>query len=57
MRFSPICDLLWADPSIITNDFSQNIERGVGYLFGPGAINAFLEKYDFDLICRSHQVV
>ena len=28
-----------------------------GYLFGKDVINIFLEKYDFDFICRSHQVV
>ena len=31
--------------------------RGVSYQFGHDVISDFLEKHDFDLICRAHQVV
>jgi serine/threonine-protein phosphatase PP1 catalytic subunit len=52
-----ILDLLWSDPSSIQNDWCDNLDRGIGFNFGKNTIDKFLEKYDFDLICRSHQVV
>ncbi|XP_048516808.1 serine/threonine-protein phosphatase PP1-alpha isoform X1 [Dendroctonus ponderosae] len=50
-----LCDLLWSDPS---PDFgwTEN-DRGVSFSFGPDVVNKFLQKHDFDLICRGHQVV
>nr|CAI5826465.1 unnamed protein product [Callosobruchus analis] len=32
-------------------------DRGVSVSFGPDVISKFLQKHDFDLICRAHQVV
>ncbi len=52
-----MCDLLWSDPSSDVNCWSDNVERGISFYFGPKVVNNFLHKYDFDLICRSHQVV
>lgn len=37
--------------------WNENIDRGVSFYFGSNIVNQFLHKYDFDLICRSHQVV
>ncbi len=49
--------MLWSDPSPQLEGWSQNIDRGVSFYFGTNIITSFLHKYDFDFICRSHQVV
>ena len=33
------------------------MERGISYTYGINAVDCFLKRNDFDLICRSHQVV
>ncbi|GBP10450.1 hypothetical protein EVAR_71064_1, partial [Eumeta japonica] len=43
-----LCDLLWSDPDKDTMGWGEN-DRGV--------VGKFLEKQEFDLICRAHQVV
>ncbi|KAH8394897.1 hypothetical protein KR222_009428 [Zaprionus bogoriensis] len=51
-----LCDLLWSDPD--RNNFGYTpSDRGVSFLFGRDVLAKFLQKYDFDLICRAHQVV
>lgn len=49
-------DLLWSDPSHLKG-WIPNSRRGVSFTYGPDVIRHFLEKNDFDLICRSHQVM
>ncbi|KAK9473916.1 Metallo-dependent phosphatase-like protein [Dipodascopsis tothii] len=49
-------DLLWSDPADTHNEWEDN-ERGVSYCFGKTAINKFLAKFEFDLVCRAHMVV
>jgi serine/threonine-protein phosphatase PP1 catalytic subunit len=49
--------MLWSDPSPLLEGWNENIDRGVSFYFGFNIINQFINKYDFDLICRSHQVV
>ncbi|KAF9207193.1 serine/threonine protein phosphatase Pzh1 [Haplosporangium sp. Z 27] len=49
-------DLLWSDPSETALDWEDN-ERGVSYCFGQSIIQKFLNKHDFDLVCRAHMVV
>ncbi|KAK9235843.1 Metallo-dependent phosphatase-like protein [Lipomyces kononenkoae] len=49
-------DLLWSDPTDTHNEWEDN-ERGVSYCFGKSAINKFLTKFGFDLVCRAHMVV
>lgn len=56
VKNSLCADLLWSDPSILKG-WNINAKRGTSYLYGPDKINDFLKKNDFDLICRSHQVV
>ncbi|KAK6645934.1 hypothetical protein PHAVU_L001651 [Phaseolus vulgaris] len=51
-----LCDLLWSDPSNDIRGWGEN-ERGVSYTFGVDRVTEFLQKHDFDLICRAHQVV
>ncbi|XP_022232414.2 serine/threonine-protein phosphatase alpha-2 isoform-like [Drosophila obscura] len=51
-----LCDLLWSDPDRYGFGWSPS-DRGVSYLFGRDVLEKFLQKYDFDLICRAHQVV
>jgi serine/threonine-protein phosphatase PP1 catalytic subunit len=51
-----LCDLLWSDPSPVVSKWGQN-ERGISYTFGNDAVNEFLEKNEFDVIIRAHQVV
>jgi serine/threonine-protein phosphatase PP1 catalytic subunit len=49
-------DLLWSDPSETAVDWEDN-ERGVSYCFGKAIIFEFLQRHDFDLVCRAHMVV
>jgi serine/threonine-protein phosphatase PP1 catalytic subunit len=49
-------DLLWSDPAETENDWESN-ERGVSYCFGRKVIMEFLQRHDFDLVCRAHMVV
>jgi serine/threonine-protein phosphatase PP1 catalytic subunit len=51
-----VCDLLWSDPEPGISGWAEN-DRGVSYTFGPDIVTNFLEKYDFDLVVRAHQVV
>lgn len=50
------CDLLWADPDQAINGWGEN-DKGVSFTFGPEIVSKFLTKHDFDLICRSNEVV
>lgn len=54
--FGLLNDLLWSDPADTTNEWEDN-ERGVSYVFSKVAINKFLSKFNFDLVCRAHMVV
>jgi serine/threonine-protein phosphatase PP1 catalytic subunit len=54
--FGLINDLLWSDPSDASNEWEDN-ERGVSYCFNKVAINKFLARFGFDLVCRAHMVV
>ena len=54
--FGLLNDLLWSDPADIDGDWESN-ERGVSFCFGKQVIMDFLQKYDFDLVCRAHMVV
>ena len=49
-------DLLWSDPAEIDTDWEPS-ERGVSFCFGKKVIMNFLQKHDFDLVCRAHMVV
>lgn len=49
-------DLLWSDPADMEADWESN-ERGVSYCFGKKVISDFLQRNDFDLVCRAHMVV
>lgn len=55
-RAGLLCDILWSDPDKDANGWSEN-DRGVSYTFGPDVVAKFLQKNDFDLIVRAHQVV
>lgn len=54
--FGLLNDLLWLDPADTMNEWEDN-ERGVSYVFSKVAINKFLQKFGFDLVCRAHMVV
>eukprot|EP01002_Notosolenus_urceolatus_P002890 NODE_1758_length_1310_cov_21.540048_g1462_i0.p1 GENE.NODE_1758_length_1310_cov_21.540048_g1462_i0~~NODE_1758_length_1310_cov_21.540048_g1462_i0.p1 ORF type:complete len:331 (+),score=58.48 NODE_1758_length_1310_cov_21.540048_g1462_i0:159-1151(+) len=51
-----LCDLLWSDPAENTSGWADN-DRGVSYTFGADIVSAFLNKNEYDLLCRAHQVV
>lgn len=51
-----VSDLLWSDPSTDNSEWANN-DRGVSFTYGINVVNRFLQKYDFDLMCRAHQVV
>ncbi|KAF2863409.1 calcineurin-like phosphoesterase [Piedraia hortae CBS 480.64] len=50
-------DLLWSDPSEANEADWEANERGVSYCFNKKVIIEFLQKFDFDLVCRAHMVV
>lgn len=51
-----ICDLLWSDPSEFIEGWDEN-DRGVSCTFGEDIVEAAMNTFDIDLICRAHQVV
>ncbi|XP_065846746.1 uncharacterized protein [Oscarella lobularis] len=51
-----LCDLLWSDPDEDITGWGEN-DRGVSFCFGRDVVKEFLEKHDFSLIARAHQVV
>eukprot|EP00912_Choanoflagellata_sp_UC4_P001996 UC4_evm1s1281 len=51
-----LCDLLWSDPDKDITGWAEN-DRGVSFTFGPDVVGKFLNKHDFDLVVRAHQVV
>lgn len=51
-----LCDLLWSDPEADLSGWAEN-DRGVSYTFGADVVSKFLQKHDYDLIVRAHQVV
>jgi serine/threonine-protein phosphatase PP1 catalytic subunit len=51
-----VCDLMWSDPEPDITGWAEN-DRGVSYVFGPDIVTDFLDKNDFDLVVRAHQVV
>ena len=53
-----LCDLLWADPDVETFGWGENYnDEELSFTFGPDIVSKFLTKHDFDLICRSNQMV
>lgn len=52
-----VSDMLWADPKQGLDGWTDNLERGISYYFGKNVVEYFLNRNEFDLICRSHQVV
>ncbi|EGT45479.1 hypothetical protein CAEBREN_32030 [Caenorhabditis brenneri] len=53
-----ISDLCWADPvHDIPDGMYSESPRGAGRLFGPKAVEDFLDRHNLDLIVRAHQVV
>ena len=53
-----LCDLLWSDPNPDKSaDHFEPNERGTSVMYSLEAVDEFLEKNDFDLICRAHQIV
>ncbi|BFG03671.1 serine/threonine-protein phosphatase PP1-like [Drosophila madeirensis] len=51
-----LCDLLWSDPDPAVTTWTKN-SRGVSFTFGVEQVEAFLTRFNFDLVCRAHQVV
>lgn len=52
-----LCDLLWSDPAAEADVTWEENSRGCSYTFGRSEVESFLSKYNFELICRAHQVV
>jgi len=51
-----LCDLLWSDPEADITGWAEN-DRVVSFTFGADVVSKFLQKHDFDLVVRAHQVV
>ena len=47
---------MWSDPDADITGWAEN-DRGVSYTFGADVVSKFLQKHDFDLVVRAHQVV
>ena len=52
--FFKVLDTLWSDPKA-KNGIEANMLRGGGCLFGPDITDKLIEKYNLDLIIRSHE--
>jgi serine/threonine-protein phosphatase PP1 catalytic subunit len=51
-----LCDLVWSDPDKNINGWGKN-DRGVSVTFSGTILDNFLNKVDYDLVCRAHQVI
>lgn len=52
-----LCDLLWSDPNpTIDGDWEDNV-RGTSYEYGVKPVQEFLDRNNFDLVCRAHQAI
>ncbi|KAK8792013.1 hypothetical protein WA158_005390 [Blastocystis sp. Blastoise] len=51
-----LADLLWSDPSDEVVGWVPS-PRDVAYLFGEDIVDEFMNRFDFDLICRAHECV
>lgn len=51
-----LCDLLWSDPKKNLSGWDDN-DRGCSYTFGEDVVTDFCSTFEFDLVCRAHQVV
>eukprot|EP00118_Oscarella_pearsei_P006042 m.27604 g.27604 ORF g.27604 m.27604 type:complete len:320 (+) comp30203_c0_seq1:66-1025(+) len=51
-----VCDLLWSDPDEDITGWGEN-DRGVSCCFGRDVVKEFLERHNFSLIVRAHQVL
>lgn len=54
--FGLLRDLLWSSPADMDEDWKPN-ERGMSFTFGNKVTKDFLQRHDFDLICRGHLMV
>jgi serine/threonine-protein phosphatase with EF-hands len=50
-----LIDMLWSDPKENLKDTQPNTYRNIGKFFGNKITKAFLEKYNFTLLVRSHE--
>ncbi|KAH0570415.1 Serine/threonine-protein phosphatase [Spironucleus salmonicida] len=53
---SALANILWSDP-VDHGTFTQNFQRGIGLLYGPGLVNPFCQSSNLDFIVRSHTCV
>ena len=51
-----ITDLLWSDPSPMTEQWATNYERGSTYTWGLAPLSNFLKKNKLKCLVRGHQV-
>lgn len=52
-----LCDLVWSDPSDSTVTWRANYSRGTSYMFGKKVVDEFLNRHNFELVCRAHEAV
>ncbi len=51
-----VIDFLWSDPDADVRGWAES-DRGISYVFGGDIIKEFLERHNFELLIRAHQVV
>lgn len=56
-----LIDLLWSDPQASTDKHTKGKwlpnDRGISFLFDEVLLKEFLERFEFDIVFRAHQVV
>lgn len=52
-----VSDLVWADPTDVELNYSEESSRGKFHDFGRKALHDFLQKYKFKALIRGHQYV
>ncbi|KAK0416594.1 hypothetical protein QR680_012579 [Steinernema hermaphroditum] len=51
-----LTDILWSDPSRDSTQLEWSVNsRGCSVCFGENAVDRFLQRFDFDFICRAHE--
>lgn len=51
-----VTDLVWSDPSEVIETYAPG-KRMISYQYGPLAIEAFMQRFNIDLIVRAHEMV
>lgn len=54
-HLSLVEDVLWSDPQLEENNIKENVRRGAGILYGPGAVEHFFNRNRLHGLIRGHE--